>query len=115
MSFFPTKDKVNDIHKSDLIYGYRIPGTETESYHYVGESKVRHETRVYEHCNTDKNSAIYKHCRDHDYVATQSNFYILANGYHKVLDRKLCEALFVRDHKPLLNRQVNSYKLELFT
>ena len=44
-----------------------------------------------------------------------SNFTILANGYHNWLDRRLCEALFVRDHKPFLNKQKNSHKLELFT
>ena len=114
-SFFPIKDKVSSIHSSDLVYGYHVPGKETESYHYIGETSVRHETRVYQHGYTDKKSAIYKHSHEHDYVAAPSNFSILASGYHKWFDRKLCEALFVRDHKPFLNIQKNSHKLELFT
>ena len=114
-SFFPTKDKVSDIHKSDIVYGYQVPTMETDSYHYIGECKVRHETRMYEHAHTDKNSAIYKYSHEHNYIPSPSDFSILANGYHTWLDRRLCEALFVRDYKPFLNRQKNSHKLELFT
>ena len=114
-SFFPIKDKVTDIHKSDLVYGYRIPDTRTDSYDYIGESKVRHETRIYEHSYTDKNSSIYKHSQDNNYVASPSNFCILASGYDSWIDRRLCEALFVRDYKPTLNVQKNSHKLELFS
>ena len=114
-SFFPVKDTVSDFHKSNIVYGYQVPNMETVSYHYIGECKVRHETRMYEHAKTDKNSAIYKHSQEHNYVASPSNFSILANGYHNWLDRRLCEALFVRDYKPFLNRQKNSHKLELFT
>ena len=113
-SFFPIKDKVNDNHRSGLVYGYRAPGTETDSYDYIGESKVRHETRIYEHSYTDKNSSVYKHSHEHNYIASQSNFTILANGYHAWIDRRLCEALFVGDYKPLLNRQKISHRLELF-
>ena len=114
-SFFPIKDQVSVNHKSDIVYGYHVPGMETNTYHYVGETSVRHETRMHEHAHTDRSSAIYKHSHEHNYIASPSNFSIVANGYHKWLDRRLCEALFARDHKPFLNKQKNSHKLELFT
>jgi len=81
-SFFPIKDKVDDKYRSNLIYGYHIPGRETEAYHYIGMTKVRHETRIYEHINTDKCSAIYQHKEEHNYSPDPSNFDILAQGYN---------------------------------
>ena len=113
-SFFPIKDKVNDKHRSNLIYGYRIPDRETESYHYIGMTEVRHETRIYEHIYTDKNSAIYRHKEEHNYVPNPSNFNILAQGYNVWLDRRICESLYARDYQPFLNKQKNTHKLELF-
>ena len=92
-----------------------VPEMGTQTYHYVGESKVRHETRVHEHISIDKNSSIYQHSHEHGYVPELSNFTILAQGYDNWLDRRICEALFVKDYKPFLNKQKMSHKLELFT
>ena len=78
-------------------------------------SKVRHETRMHEHIFRDKNSAIFQHKEEHNYVIDASNFTILALGYDAWLDRQICEALFARDYHPFLNRQKNTHKLELFT
>ena len=114
-AFFPIKDKIDDKHRSNLIYGYHIPGRETETFHYIGMTKVRHETRVYEHINTDKNSAIYQHKEEHNYTPVPSNFRILDQGYNAWLDRRICESLYARDYKPFLNKQKNTHKLELFT
>ena len=113
-SFFPIKDVVSEKHRSDLIYGFHVPDMEIDEYHYIGETEVRNETRIYEHGHTDKFSSIYKHSREHNYDVSPSDFTILANGYHNWLDRKLCEALYVRDYKPFLNAQKNSHKLLLF-
>ena len=113
-SFFPLKDKIDERHKSGVIYGYQIPNDNTNAYHYIGETSVRLETRIHEHTRTDKNSAIYKHAQENNYTASQSDFSVLAQGYNKWLDRKLCESLFIKDNKPILNAQKNSYNLELF-
>ena len=114
-SYFPIKDKLDDKHRSNLIYGYHIPGRETEKYHYIGMTKVRHETRISEHINTDKNSAIYQHKEEHNYTPDPSNFDIIATGYNAWLDRRICESLYARDYQPILNKQKNTHKLELFT
>ena len=86
-----------------------------ENYHYIGETRVRHKTRNHEHSQTDRNSAIYRHSRENGYVPESSNFSILAKGYPNWQDRKICEALFINDHKPILNKQMDSYKLQLFS
>ena len=114
-SFFQIKDKVDNKHKSNLIYGYHIPGRETETYHYIGMTKVRHATRFHEHIFTDKNSAIYRHKEEHNFIPEPSNFTILAQGYNAWLDRRICESLFARDYKPFLNKQKNTHQFELFT
>ena len=114
-SYFTIKDKIDNKHLSGIVYGFNVPQMEVNVIHYVGETNVRNETRMYQHTFTDKESAIYQHSQQYNYTALPSNFSILAKGYPKWKDRKICEALFVRDHKPFLNRQKISYKLELFS
>ena len=114
-SFFPIKDKISTKHMSDIVYGFNAHILENNSYHYIGETKVRHETRNYQHMFTDTNSAIYQHSHENNYIIEPSNFSILAKGYSNWKDRKICEALFVKDHKPFLNKQKESHKLELFS
>ena len=67
-----------------------------------------------QHAFRDVNSAIYKHSHSENYIAEASNFVVLDKGYHNWKDRKICEALYIKDHKPILNKQVKSQKLELF-
>ena len=117
-SFFPIKDKIDTKHESNLVYYYKCDFDNdshcTSVEDYVGETNVRYETRTNEHGSTDKNSAIFKHTRDANHSSNNSNFRIIARGYNKKRDRKLAEALFIRDLEPSLNEQVNSYKLKLF-
>ena len=100
-SFFQIKDKIDDKHRSNLVYGYRIPDRVTEGYDYIGMSKVRHETRVYEHLNTDKHSAIFQHKEEHNYSPSDSDFSILARNYNGWLDRRIHKSLYTRDYQPL--------------
>ena len=86
----------------------------TEAKKHVGETKVRIGTRMYEHINTDKGSSIYKHKVRNNLVITEDNFEILDRGFPKTLDRKLAEAIYVKEMDPVLNRQKETYKLLLF-
>ena len=108
--FFRIKDKIPNKHESDLIYAFEPEG-EIE---YVGETKVRFETRPYEHCFTDKESAVYKHAESNNISISTNDFKILDRGYSNTVDRKLAEALYVKELDPVLNRQKKSYKLHLF-
>ena len=45
---------------------------------------------------------------------SKDDFEILDMGYSNTLNRKLAEALFIKELKPKLNEQVKSYKLNLF-
>ena len=115
-SFFPIKDKVKKEHRSDLVYEYTCDITTdcdpVES--YIGETGVRIGTRGGQHAKSDKNSAIYKHAISHKHDVTLDNFRILSTGYNNIGDRKIAEALWIKDKKPSLNEQGYSYKLMLF-
>ena len=79
---------------------------------HVGETNVRMGTRSHEHIN--KASAVFDHLRSSNHDADNSNFKILARGYDKYKDRKIAEALSIKDIRPNLNTRVKSHKLELF-
>ena len=38
----------------------------------------------------------------------------MEGGYSKTLDRKIAEALYLREYKPKLNNQIDSFQLQLF-
>ena len=113
-TFFPTKDKIPDAHKSGVVYGYKIKNSNGAPYDYIGETSVRFESRIIEHMRTDTNSSIHKHSQENNYSPSINDFTIIANGYHNGLDRKLCEALYIKEYNPFLNAQRTSYKIELF-
>ena len=46
--------------------------------------------------------------------AKERDFEVLATNYSDRRKRKLTEAMFIRDLKPTLNKQKESYKLALF-
>ena len=113
-SYFSIKDRVADKHNFNIVYAYYPSDTENKTCEYVGETSVRHETRMDEHIRKDKNSSIYKNSLSTGREVNYSDFNILAKGYDKKVDRRICEALFIKDLKPVLNEQVISFKLVLF-
>ena len=104
-------------HQCDLIYNYHDQfdlDNNSKELKYVGETKVRYGTRIYQHLNTDKNSAVFKYLKRYNLDSTDENFEIVERGFDKPVDRKLAEALYIKDLKPVLNEQVQSFKLQLF-
>ena len=76
---------------------------------YIGETSRRKEKRVHEHGHTDKNSAVLKHTTKTKHAkASNENVAILARNYPHRRRRQICEAMYIRDEKPLLNKQVDS-------
>ena len=111
-SFFSVKDKVDIKHQTNLIYNYTPPGSSIVA--YVGETNVRHGRRTYEHGHWDKNSSIFKYGQENGIDINFEDFQIVEKGYPKYLDRRIAEALHIKDFKPVLNGQKQSYKLQLF-
>ena len=97
-------------HETDLVYTFE---SSDEATNYIGETKVRFGTRTYEHCHTDKESSVYKYKMQRNDV-TEGDFRILDKGFSRTVDRKLAEALYVKELDPVLNRQKKSFTLHLF-
>ena len=113
---FKIKDKVPEQYASDIVYGYRLnsAGNRVFEPDYVGQTNVPYGTRSYQHGQTDKNSHIYKDSRKENYEVKQEDFRILDRGYNKLFDRRIAEALYVKEYKPRLNGQKDTFKLKLF-
>ena len=66
------------------------------------------------HGHWDKKSSIYKCSVENGIEINFEDFKIVERVYPKYLDRRIAEALHVKDFKPILNGQKQSYKLQLF-
>ena len=115
-SIFSVKDKVREIHRSNLVYHYKSDRNPKckRKVDYVGETRVRLGQRTYEHFVQDKKSAIRQHCKKCRHGGKSSDFKIIGTGYRSTVHRKLAEALYIRDLKPTLNKQRDAFKLHLF-
>ena len=64
--------------------------------------------------NSDELIVVFKYLKRYNLDSTDENFEIVERGFDKPIDRKLAEALYIKDLKPVLNEQVQSFKLQLF-
>ena len=113
--FFSPKDKIQEDHQSNLTYAYTRNREirETRTKDYIGETNVRYITRKDEH-KKQKQSSICKEAINNDYPVTDEDFEIMRSGYNKAIDRKISEALYIKDYRPILNEQKISLNLQLF-
>ena len=111
---FNVKDKVNEKHLSNFIYRHECRNKKC-NHSYIGETARRKVLRTEEHSGKDKQSWIYKHSSTTKHPkAKDEHFEVLATNYADRRRRKLAEAMFIRDRKPSLNIQKESYRLKLF-
>ena len=64
---------------------------------------------MYGHFVSDGHSTIYKFAYSNNINDANKEFGILASGYNKIFDRKIAEALYIKELKPTLNEQKSSY------
>ena len=113
-SFFSTKDKVDPLYASNIVYYYKGSGSE-ERDDYIGETKARLGSRINQHIKSDKESAIFENYHKKNIAPpTTSDFSVLARNYENRLKRRMAESLFVKEKKSTLNRQKDTYQLRLF-
>ena len=80
---------------------------------YIGETRRNVSTRMAEH-STSKDSAVFDHTQawtGHTFNLDKPQILCFEPDNIK---RKIKEALFIQEHNPSLNKQVDSYKLYLF-
>ena len=111
---FNIKDQLDEKHLSNFIYRHKCANKKCKD-SYVGETARRRTIRTAEHGGKDKNSWIYKHSSSTKHPrAKDPQFEVLASNYANRRKRRLAEAMYIRDLKPTLNIQKESYKLALF-
>ena len=111
---FNVKDRTDEKHLSNFVYRHECKNKKCQ-HSYIGETSRRRVLRTEEHGGKDKQSWIFKHSSTTKHPkAKDDNFEILATNYPDRRKRKLAEAMFIRDQRPSLNVQKESYKLALF-
>ena len=112
--YFSLKDTTDKKHRSNIIYKHECQNKKC-SHTYIGETARRIVLRAEDHTGKDKNSHIFQHSSSTKHPrAKEANFEVLASNYPNRRKRKLAEAMFIRDEKPSLNIQKDSYRLALF-
>jgi len=109
------KDQVDGKHPSDFIHRHKCANKKRKD-SYTGETARRRTLRTEEHGGKDKNSWIYKHSSSTKHPrAEDAHFEVLATGCGNRRKRRLAGAMYIRDMKPALNIQKESYRLALFS
>ena len=112
-SRFNIKDKTNIQHRHNVVYKLECP-QEQCTHTYIGETARRLHVRISEHGGKDKRSSLLRHSVEsgHDKIKLE-NAVILASNLGNYKQRKIAEALFIKEHKPSLNEQGQSIPLSL--
>ena len=106
------KTKPEDVH--NVVYHVTCPNKKCRST-YCGETRRRLGKRIQEHREKDRKSHVRIHTEHTKHKkVSESDFKILGQRYKTNFRRKISEALFIKETKPDLNVQKESYKLLLF-
>ena len=110
----PVKDKTKLDHIHNVTYHIKCPRNKCKS-EYTGQTRCRIAKRINEHNSTDNASHVLQHSKKYKHRRVSlKNVKILGRGYRSDFTRKISESLFIKELKPDLNKQKDSYKLKLF-
>ena len=109
------KRRVKNQHEHDLIYYSKCPEPNCNE-DYLGETGKRRIERTSDHCGKDKQSHLLKHAliSSHPVVDLKDLKAIDKNYHGNKYKRKMSEALYIKQYRPLLNAQEHSVPLKLF-
>ena len=112
---FKIKDKISKERQHNLTHSVVCPDCNCNE-GYNGDTGRRLIVTVHEHSGKDVNSHVFKHSIEANHpTVTIADFRVLKMGYRqKEFRRKLCDALFIKQNKPALNKQEASVPLMLF-
>ena len=113
-SQFCLKDKTNKMHKCNIVYKYTCPVEDCRA-EYIGETSRRLSERIVDHRGRDINSHIFRHVLTTNHPFNEDeNFTVLGGQFRGHKKRKIAEALTIREKRPKLNKQEQSFPLKLF-
>ena len=115
-SLFQTKDQTIFEHKHDVIYHGKCPAENCVD-DYIGKTARGVNERIVDPTGRgDTNSHLLKHSIESGHKPLEAvDYKITGTGYRNdTMQRKLSEALFIKELKPTLNKQEKSLPLKLF-
>ena len=110
--YFSAKCKIPEKLVSHVVYKFNCASCNAM---YIGETTKHNSVRTREHLHTDKKSSVYKHLRNNvlcKNACTEECFSILDKAPTDY-QLKIKEGLLIGKYKPVLNKQVHSYKARL--
>ena len=112
---FQIKDLTKIQHEHDLIYYSKCQEPNCDQ-DYLGETGRRMIERAADHCGKDKQSYLLRHALISNHpVVDLKDLKIIDKNYHgNKYKRKISEALYIKQYRPLLNAQEQSVQLKLF-
>jgi len=113
-SRFQMKDVTKLHHQHDIVYKVVCPDESCQA-EYIGETGRRLQERVMDHAGRDKNSHVAQHSINTKHTPpSYEDFSIIGRGYKgNSYKRKLSEALYIKQLRPILNVQDKSIPLKL--
>ena len=99
-------------YQANLVYKFTCLGCDT---HYIGESQRHLRTRVAEHGQNSRKSAIKDHClncQGRSSRPTIDEFTIVAKHFSGYQERKINEALRIKREQPAINIQAKDFGVE---
>ena len=119
-SFFKNKDPIPSALVSQVVYKFTCSSCTAS---YIGETRRHLGARIGEHLGIsfltgkpkvgDCNSAIYKHIKSLNHVATENNFKILTKCKNNE-ELIIKESFYIKNFLPNLNNNIYSYQIKLF-
>ena len=106
-NYFSLKDRSHAVLRSSLVYKFECLGDPSTS--YIGKTKRYLEQRVNEHSNPRKPGAVCSHISNCHHCQSSSKIIDSFTVLHKAssdFDLQIIEALQVREHRPILNKQL---------
>ena len=100
--YFSIKDTYPGCFKSNVIYKFKCVGCNSC---YVGRTHVYFNTRMYEHLNTDKNSAVFKHIKNNPQCKNDFNSFSILDLANNDYELAVKEAMHIKWVNPDLNGQ----------
>ena len=112
---FQIKNRTAQIHKHDLVYYVKYPDQSCNQ-DCLGETGHRIIESTADHSGKDKHSHLFKHAgnENHKHIDLDNIKVIYSGYYNSRFKRKISEALYIKQFKPMLNIQEQSIPLKLF-
>ena len=109
--FFSLKSRCPKLLRSRLVYEFQCPVEQGVT--YIGKTKRHLATRVKEHLHPSGNSAIAEHIATCTCHPSSDNFRVLRQCKDEY-EMSLCEALLIKQDKPVLNQSLLNDGQSLF-